>query len=73
MYSDEQLSAAFERIGLRYSSASAPTAALLREVQLAAATHIPYENLDILRGVPLSLDYGDLFRKIVVRRRGGLF
>lgn len=71
MYSSEQVSAALARIGLKDAAVSAPAAALLREVQLAAATHIPYENLDILRGVPLSLDTGDLFRKIVVRRRGG--
>ncbi|TLS49696.1 arylamine N-acetyltransferase [Paenibacillus antri] len=32
---------------------------------------VPYENLDILRGVPLSLAVDDLFDKIVVRRRGG--
>ncbi|MCL1787689.1 MAG: arylamine N-acetyltransferase [Defluviitaleaceae bacterium] len=32
---------------------------------------IPYENLDILQGIPLSLDIDDLFEKIVLRRRGG--
>ena len=32
---------------------------------------VPYENVDILRGVPISLDIDDIFEKIVVRRRGG--
>ena len=32
---------------------------------------VPYENLDIMRGVPISLKTSDLFDKIVSRRRGG--
>ncbi|MFS0838583.1 arylamine N-acetyltransferase family protein [Paenibacillus sp. 1P03SA] len=32
---------------------------------------VPYENLDILNGVPLSLDIKHLCHKIVERRRGG--
>jgi N-hydroxyarylamine O-acetyltransferase len=32
---------------------------------------VPYENLDIRRGVPLSLEIDALYDKIVVRRRGG--
>ena len=71
MYSREQLSQTFERIGLTYDPDARPTAELLASVQLAMATHVPYENLDILHGVPLSLDYEDLYDKIVVRRRGG--
>ncbi len=43
----------------------------LRAVQTAHLTHVPYENLDILRGVPLSLEPDALFDKIVTRRRGG--
>ena len=71
MYSKEQLAKIFERIGLTYSPDLRPTAELLSSVQLAMATHVPYENLDILHGVPLSLDYGDLYDKIVLRHRGG--
>jgi len=40
-------------------------------VQYAAVTHIAYENLDILDGVPISLDSGSLYEKIVVCGRGG--
>ncbi|MCL2100068.1 MAG: arylamine N-acetyltransferase, partial [Oscillospiraceae bacterium] len=32
---------------------------------------VPYENLDILRGVPLSLEICDLYKKIVTGNRGG--
>lgn len=32
---------------------------------------VPYENFDILRRIPLSLEIPNLFDKIVVRRRGG--
>jgi arylamine N-acetyltransferase len=32
---------------------------------------VPYENLDIIRQIPLSLEIQPLFNKIVVQRRGG--
>ena len=34
-------------------------------------TSVPYENLDILNNVPLSLEIPDLYDKIVNRHRGG--
>ncbi len=71
MYTTEQLTAAFDRIGLIYDPDAAPTPELLSDVQYAMATHVPYENLDIVAGIPLSLDYGDLYDKIVTRHRGG--
>lgn len=40
-------------------------------LQWAHITHIPYENLDILAGIPLSLKVENLFQKIIVRKRGG--
>ncbi|GIO53628.1 arylamine N-acetyltransferase family protein [Paenibacillus cineris] len=43
----------------------------LAELQHCHIYSVPYENLDILNGVPLSLDIRDLYDKIVVRRRGG--
>ena len=33
--------------------------------------YIPYENLDLLNGIPLSLEADDLFRKIILNKRGG--
>lgn len=47
---------------------SAESLAALQERHLHA---VPYENLDILRRTPLSLEIQDLIDKIVVRRRGG--
>ena len=47
------------------------TAQTLAALQAAHLTHVPYENLDILLGVPLSLDDDALFDKIVTRCRGG--
>ncbi|MFC5528109.1 arylamine N-acetyltransferase family protein [Cohnella yongneupensis] len=47
---------------------SAETLAMLQERHLHA---VPYENLDIVHRIPLSLGIPKLFDKIVVRRRGG--
>ncbi len=67
----ERIKAYFDRIGLAYEEAPAPTGELLRKLQFAFCTHVPYENLDIMRGIPLSLDEEDLYEKIVTRGRGG--
>lgn len=32
---------------------------------------MPYENLDIMRDIPLSLEIEDIYEKIVIRGRGG--
>lgn len=63
------IGAYLRRIG--YEGDAAPTAENLAALQYAHLTHVPYENLDILRGVPLSLALPDLYDKIVVRGRGG--
>jgi N-hydroxyarylamine O-acetyltransferase len=57
------------RIG--YTGVFAPTAEILRELHLAHATHIPFENLDILIGRPIRLDLDSLWRKLVEDKRGG--
>ena len=46
-------------------------AQLLSDIQYHFAAAVPYENLDILAGIPLSLEEADLYDKIVVRHRGG--
>jgi N-hydroxyarylamine O-acetyltransferase len=43
----------------------------LRRLHRQHLLHVPFENLDIHRGRPLSLDEAALFEKIVVRHRGG--
>ena len=57
------------RIGI--SEDVSPSAEGLRALQLAHLYSVPYENLDIIDGVPLSLDTDSLYEKVVVRGRGG--
>jgi N-hydroxyarylamine O-acetyltransferase len=47
------------------------SAATLRGLHVAHTHAVPFENLDIHLGRPLSLDPSDLFSKIVTRHRGG--
>jgi N-hydroxyarylamine O-acetyltransferase len=58
------LDAYLRRLGL----SGRPTVADLHQAHVVA---IPFENLDPMRGVPVSLDLGDLARKLVTDRRGG--
>ena len=64
-----RLEAYLARIG--YSGDLRPSAAVLAALHLAHATHIPFENLDVLRGVPIRLDLESLQGKLVDARRGG--
>lgn len=65
------IAAYLERIGMPSDVKVEPSLAFLREVTYRQVTTIPYENLDILAGKPLSLSPEGLFEKMVVRRRGG--
>lgn len=44
----------------------------LTRLQMAHVSNVPFENLDILRKVPLSLKREHLFEKIVMNHRGGV-
>lgn len=44
----------------------------LSQLQQNHVTHVPFENLDILRGTPITLNPNLLYEKIVTRRRGGV-
>ena len=59
----------FARIG--YAGPRAPTAATLRAIHRAHLLAIPYENLDIHLGRPITLDVEATFRKLVDEHRGG--
>ncbi len=63
------LDAYFARIG--WAGDPRPTAKVLEELHLAHATHVPFENLDILLGRPIHLDVESLQAKLVHGRRGG--
>jgi N-hydroxyarylamine O-acetyltransferase len=57
------------RVG--YEGPLEPTLEVLESLHLAHATHIPFENLDILLGHPIRLDLESLQAKLVRDRRGG--
>jgi N-hydroxyarylamine O-acetyltransferase len=63
------LDAYLARVG--YSGDLAPTRETLDGLHLAHATHVPFENLDILLGRPIRLDLEGLQAKLVRARRGG--
>lgn len=63
------LDAYLARIG--YEGERAPTLEVLRGVQRAHVTSIPFENLDAVLGVPILLDLESVQEKLVRGRRGG--
>ncbi|WP_405059929.1 arylamine N-acetyltransferase [Kribbella sp. NBC_01505] len=63
------IDAALERLGI--SGPIGPDLAGLRKLHHAWATAVPYENLDIQLGRPISLEPEALVDKIITRRRGG--
>lgn len=67
--SDLDLDAYLKRVG--YTGAREPTHAVLEGLHLAHATHIPFENLDVLLKRPIRLDLASLQEKIVKGGRGG--
>ncbi|NQX69796.1 arylamine N-acetyltransferase [Paenibacillus alba] len=66
---NSQIQAYLDRIGVVGPlDGSIKTLAKLQECHLHT---VPYENLDIINHIALSLDPQDVYQKIVVRRRGG--
>lgn len=59
----------FERIG--WTGATPPTLATVRGLLRAHMTSIPFENLDVLLGRPISLELDALQAKLIEARRGG--
>ena len=59
-----------ERIGVELKNQKAGIL-FLRELQSKHVMTVPYENLDIIRAIPLSLEKEALYDKIVLRHRGG--
>ena len=69
LLSPAQLSRYFARIG--YSGDTTTSLTTLRNLHRAHLLSIPYENLDIHLGVPLTLDPERIFAKLVDEQRGG--
>ena len=65
MHPDAYLS----RIG--FEGTPTPTLDTLCQLQQRHLLSVPWENLDIMRNTPLSLEIPALYEKIVIRRRGG--
>jgi N-hydroxyarylamine O-acetyltransferase len=63
------LAAYAERIG--YGGEFRADLETLRALHLSHATHIPFENVDVLMGRPIELDLESLSRKLIDARRGG--
>ena len=63
------LAAYFERIG--FAGEARPDLATLRALHSAHLLAIPYENLDVQLGRPLTIDPAAAFDKLVTKRRGG--
>jgi N-hydroxyarylamine O-acetyltransferase len=69
MTQQEKISAYLNRIG--FNETPKLDYDTLHRLQRLHLQSVPYENLDIMREIPLSLDPQDIFDKIVIRGRGG--
>ena len=56
---------------IRYAGSLAPTAESLKQLHRAHMLSVPFENLDIPLGIPITLSLPSLYDKIVRRGRGG--
>jgi N-hydroxyarylamine O-acetyltransferase len=56
---------------VEYAGAHDASAATLAALHRAHVTHIPFENLDVVLGRPITLDLRSLQAKLVAGRRGG--
>ena len=69
MFSDKNVEKYLERI--RYSGAVSLSGETLSRLQKAHIAAIPYENLDILNKIPLSVDPHMIYQKVIEHPRGG--
>lgn len=63
------LDAYLQRIG--YTGPLTPTLEVLNAIAFHHATTIPFENLNPFLGLPVSLEFADVERKLVDEQRGG--
>lgn len=67
----EKVKEYFRRLGLDMPENIVPDSELLKKLHYAHCTTIPYENLSILRGIPLPMDPEGQYEKIVTQGQGG--
>lgn len=63
------LEAYFRRV--EYAGDARPTLETLKALHLAHATHIPFENLDVMLRRPIRIDLASIQAKLVIDGRGG--
>ncbi len=56
---------------INYEGDLAVSYELLKKLQQCHLLHVPFENLDIHRNIPITLDVERIFNKIVTNNRGG--
>ncbi|GAA4649937.1 hypothetical protein GCM10023116_22190 [Kistimonas scapharcae] len=47
------------------------SAECLRALHVAHLNHVPYETIDLRLDIPVSMDIEAIYKKVVLRRRGG--
>jgi len=57
---------------INYKGSVTPTATTLHDLHLAHVQIVPYENLDLHLGFPVDLKLDAIFKKIAIRKRGGI-
>lgn len=67
LFTDHQISQYLDKID--YRGGTEPTLEHLTAMHRQHLLHIPYENLDLMNGIPLNLDAEALFQKIIVNRK----
>lgn len=56
---------------IHYEGDATPNIATLKALHALHLAHIPYENLDIMQGLPCDLSPDALFEKMITQKRGG--
>ena len=69
MTTNQKMNAYLQRIGV--TGPVKPDYETLCTLQLNHLLHVPYENVDIVRDIPLSLEVDAIYDKVVTRGRGG--
>jgi len=56
---------------INYSDKTEPEMEVLKALQKKHLLSVPFENLDIHDKIPIELDLANIFKKVVIERRGG--